>query len=75
MVSHVSDSSFHPEPHEAGKDSIADQVLAKLQDESLTSAFNFMKSSVQNVYAGRDEDQDGVLDLRDRRSDVPMNGL
>lgn len=32
-----------------------------------------MKSSVQNVYAGRDEDQDGVLDLRDRRSDVPMN--
>jgi len=73
MVSQVSDSSFHPEPHEAGKDSIADQVLAKLQDESLTSAFNFMKSSVQNVYAGRDEDQDGVLDLRDRRSDVPMN--
>lgn len=73
MVSQVSDSSFHPEPHEAGKDSIADQVLAKLQDESLTSAFNFMKSSVQNVYAGRDEDQDGVLDLRDRRTDVPMN--
>lgn len=73
MVSHVSDSSFHPDPRETGKDSLADQVLAKLQDESLTSAFNFMKSSVQNVYAGRDEDHDGVLDLRDRRDDVPMN--
>lgn len=73
MVSHVSDSSFHPEPTETGKDSLADQVLAKLQDESLTSAFNFMKSSAQNVYAGRDEDQNGVIDVRDRRSDVPMN--
>ncbi len=73
MVSHVSDSSFHPEAHDTGKDSLADQVLAKLQDESLTSAFNFMKSSVQNVYSGRDEDQDGKIDLRDRRDDVPMN--
>lgn len=73
MVSHVSDAAFHPEPAETGKDSLADQVLAKLQNESLTSAFNFMKSSAQNVYAGRDEDQDGVIDIRDRRSDVPMN--
>ncbi|MBA3995360.1 MAG: hypothetical protein C0469_17720 [Cyanobacteria bacterium DS2.3.42] len=73
MVSHVSDSSFHPEANDTGKDSLADQVLAKLQDESLTSAFNFMKSSVANVYAGRDEDQDGKIDLRDRRDDVPMN--
>ena len=73
MVSHVSDSSFHPEANNTEKDTLADQVLAKLQDESLTSAFNFMKSSVQNVYSGRDENQDGKVDVRDRRDDIPMN--
>lgn len=75
MVSHASrhsDSSFHPQPSNE-ENSLADQVLAKLQDESLTSAFNFMKASVQNVYNGRDEDRDGVIDLRDKRDDVPMN--
>jgi len=73
MVSHASDSSFHPESRSSSDNSLADQVLAKLQDESLTSAFNFMKASVQNVYSGRDENQDGVLDLREKRYDVPMN--
>ena len=73
MVSHVSDSSFHPEAHDKEDNSLADQVLAKLQDESLISAFNFMKASVNNVYAGKDEDQNGVIDVRDRRTDVPMN--
>ncbi|MCC6980209.1 MAG: hypothetical protein IT343_17955, partial [Candidatus Melainabacteria bacterium] len=75
MVSHASrhsDSSFHPQPSNE-ENSLADQVLAKLQDESLTSAFNFMKASVQNVYNGRDEDRDGLIDLRDKRDDVPMN--
>jgi uncharacterized protein (DUF2267 family) len=75
MVSHASrhsDSSFHPQPSNE-ENSLADQVLAKLQDESLTSAFNFMKASVKNVYNGRDEDQDGVIDVRDKRDDVPMN--
>lgn len=32
-----------------------------------------MKASVQNVYNGRDEDRDGLIDLRDKRDDVPMN--
>lgn len=73
MVSQVSDSSFHPEANSNEDNCLADQVLSKLQDESLTSAFKLLKSSVQNVYSGRDEDRDGVLDLRPEREDVPMN--
>lgn len=70
MATHVSDASYAPEPPQ---DEIANQVLAKLQDESLTSAFNYLKSSVQNVYSGKDENQDGKIDVRDHSHDVPMN--
>lgn len=70
MVTHVSDASFAPENP---KDDLADQVLAKLQDESVGKAYVFLKSSVQNVFDGRDEDKDGVVDKRDVKTDVPMN--
>ncbi len=71
MVTHVSDASFAPQDPQ--KDDLADQVLAKLQDEGVNKAYVFLKTSAQNVFSGRDENMDGIIDTRDAKTDVPMN--
>jgi hypothetical protein len=71
MVTHAFDANVFPadEPN----NDIAEQVLAKLQSENVGQAYTFLKSSVQNVFSGRDEDYDGVVDKRDVKTDAPMN--